>query len=63
MAYFSDIDKIPDRLAKLSDKLNWSKNIWMGVTVESSKYINRINYLRNTKANIKFLSIESLISL
>lgn len=58
---FQILTKRADRLEKLADKLNWSKNIWMGVTVESSKYKNRIDHLRNIKAKIKFLSIEPLI--
>lgn len=37
------------------------KNVWMGVTVEHSKTKNRIDALRQVKANIRFLSIEPLI--
>ena len=36
-------------------------NIWMGVTVESADYKYRIDYLRYTRANIKFLSFEPLL--
>ncbi len=56
-----NILKRADRLAEFADKLNWSDNIWMGVTVKSSKYKTRIDYLRNIQANIKFLSIEPLL--
>ena len=41
--------------------LKWSPNIWMGTTVENDKYIDRIDKLRETKANIKFLSCEPLL--
>lgn len=37
-------------------------NVWLGVTVEHSKTKNRIDVLRNIDAEIKFLSIEPLIS-
>lgn len=33
----------------------------MGTTVENDKYIDRIDKLRETKANIKFLSYEPLL--
>ncbi len=41
--------------------LKWSKNIWMGVTVESQQYVNRIDKLRKTGAKVKFLSLEPLL--
>jgi len=42
--------------------LDWSHNIWMGVTVENSDVMNRIDMLRNTGAKVKFLSCEPLLS-
>lgn len=36
-------------------------NVWLGVTVEMAKYKNRIEYLKRTNANIKFLSCEPLL--
>lgn len=56
------LTKRAERLAQLSLGLPWSKNIWMGVTVEDRNAVQRIDYLRQTKAFIKFLSIEPLIS-
>lgn len=44
-----------------SDKLKWTPNIWMGVSVENEKVIQRIDHLRSTKALVKFLSLEPLI--
>lgn len=55
------LTKRSDRMRKLSTKLKWTSNIWMGVTVESNQYINRINDLVNTPAKIKFLSLEPLL--
>jgi len=46
---------------KLSPKLRWTENIWMGVTVEAVDYKQRIEYLRRTDAFIKFLSLEPLL--
>jgi len=41
--------------------LDWSHNIWMGVSVENNKVANRIDLLRETGARVKFLSCEPLI--
>jgi protein gp37 len=58
---FQVLTKRADRLAELSDKLTWGKNIWMGVSVENQKSVNRIDYLRYIGAKTKFLSLEPLI--
>ncbi len=50
-----------ERLKELHHLLNWTNNIWMGVSVENEKVKNRIDDLRNTNAKIKFLSCEPLI--
>ncbi len=46
---------------ELHDKLNWTTNIWMGVSVENEKAKDRIDFLRGTNAKVKFLSCEPLI--
>jgi protein gp37 len=58
---FQILTKRAERLAELAEELNWTKNIWMGVTVEGAEYKNRIDYLRHTGAKLKFLSIEPLL--
>ena len=55
------LTKRADRLAELAPKLTWHKNIWMGVSVESQKYVQRIAYLQQVPANIRFLSCEPLL--
>lgn len=42
--------------------LDWTHNIWMGVSVESEKVMKRIDLLRQTNARVKFISCEPLIS-
>lgn len=59
---FQVLTKRSDRLLELSSFLNWSNNIWMGVSVESHEYVNRIDHLRKTEAKVKFLSLEPLLS-
>lgn len=50
------------RLLEISSNIKWEPHIWMGVTVESDQYLYRIDHLRQTGANVKFLSIEPLLS-
>jgi len=59
---FQILTKRSDRLLTMNRKIAWSPNIWMGVTVESSDYIARIDDLRKTAAHVKFLSLEPLLS-
>lgn len=58
---FQILTKRSDRLLKVSSRLNWSNNIWMGVTVEASDYVYRIEHLRQINARIKFISFEPLL--
>jgi protein gp37 len=55
------LTKRGDVLYKLHKKLTWTENIWMGVSVENEKVTERIDFLRNTDAQVKFLSLEPLI--
>lgn len=59
---FQVLTKRPERLSSLNDKILWTDNIWMGVTIESDKYLNRADMLRNCGARIKFISAEPLLS-
>ena len=58
---FQVLTKRSDTLLKLNSELNWTENIWMGVSVENQDYTFRVDDLRKTNAHIKFLSIEPLI--
>jgi protein gp37 len=58
---FQILTKRSARLLKMNSVLPWSPNIWMGVTVENQKCTVRLDHLRKTSANIKFLSIEPLL--
>jgi len=58
---FQVLTKRAERLEELSPLLNWTPNIWMGVSVENEDVIFRIDHLRRTGAMIKFLSLEPLI--
>ena len=58
---FQVLTKRSERLLDVSSKLEWTKNIWMGVSVENSDYTFRIDHLQNTGAKIKFISVEPLL--
>lgn len=58
---FQVLTKRAQRLSKIHRELKWTHNIWMGVSVEEQKVTDRIGYLRETKARVKFLSLEPLI--
>lgn len=58
---FQILTKRSQRLAKLATVLRWPSNVWMGVSVESQKYINRIRDLQTIPASVRFLSIEPLL--
>jgi protein gp37 len=45
----------------MSDMIDWPRNVWMGVSVETKEYKYRIDHLRKTNAVIKFLSLEPLL--
>jgi protein gp37 len=58
---FQVLTKRADRLAELDPDLDWPTNVWMGVSVESSRFVDRIDFLRATRARVKFLSLEPLL--
>jgi len=58
---FQVLTKRADRLFEFHKEFKWTHNIWMGVSVENDLVKDRINFLRKTKAKVKFLSLEPLI--
>lgn len=55
------LTKRTQRLVDVSAELEWSPNVWMGVSVESEAVTFRINDLAKCAAKNRFLSIEPLI--
>jgi len=49
------------RLRQLSPLLPWPSHVWMGVSVETSAFYDRIEDLVQTPAAVKFLSLEPLL--
>ncbi len=59
---FQILTKRSERMLELSPKLPWMPHIWLGVTVEEPDYTFRIDHLQDTNAEVKFLSLEPLLS-
>jgi protein gp37 len=49
------------RLRRLGESLDWPDNVWMGVSVEDTTQLRRVEDLRITAAKVRFLSLEPLL--
>jgi protein gp37 len=58
---FQVLTKRANRLVEIDNEIKWTHNIWMGVSIEDERFKGRINFLRKTRAKVKFLSCEPLI--
>jgi len=55
------LTKRATRLRKVSHQLDWPANLWMGVSVEDSSQLSRVDELRQVPAAVRFLSCEPLL--
>ena len=58
---FQVLTKRGTRLQELGDRLCWPPNVWLGVSVETPAYYNRIEQLVSIPAAVRFLSLEPLL--
>ncbi len=58
---FQVLTKRHHRLASLAPELPWPPNVWMGVSIENQRWLERADALKSTAAAIKFLSCEPLL--
>lgn len=58
---FQVLTKRSGRLLELDPEIDWPPNVWMGVSVENQGYTYRVENLRQTGAQVKFLSLEPLL--
>jgi protein gp37 len=58
---FQVLTKRSSRLAEVSSKLDWTPNVWMGVSVENTDYTHRVHDLASVPATVRFLSVEPLL--
>ena len=48
-------------VSQLTARLNWTPNIWLGVSIESERWLERLEVPRRTGARTRFLSLEPLL--
>lgn len=58
---FQILTKRPDRLVELADALPWPSNVWMGVSIENRRFVDRADLLREVPAAVRFISAEPLL--
>src|SRR5579859_3812236 len=58
---FQVLTKRPQRAARMLDQLPWPANVWLGTSVETSKYVWRVDAVRKVPAAVRFLSCEPLL--
>lgn len=58
---FQILTKRSERLLELANSLPWPQNVWMGVSVEDERVIDRVRDLQKVPAAVRFLSCEPLI--
>jgi len=59
---FQILTKRSERMAQIASSLPLLPNVWLGVSVESADYLDRMDDLRRTPAAIRFVSLEPLLS-
>ena len=59
---FYVLTKRAERFGQLAPQLQWRPWMWAGVTVESDKYLDRIDHLKKLPAGVnKFIMMEPLL--
>jgi protein gp37 len=58
---FQVLTKRAKRLAEIALQVEWSDNIWLGVTVENDRHLWRVEELRSIPAKVRFISFEPLL--
>lgn len=55
------LTKRPDRMAEITRELPKLANVWLGASVESADYLDRLDRLRAVDATVRFVSFEPLL--
>lgn len=58
---FQILTKRSERLVMFAAHLPWPGNVWMGVSVEDVRVLDRVHQLLSVPAAVRFLSLEPLI--
>lgn len=55
------LTKRPDRMAEVTANFNVLPNVWLGTSVETAEFLDRIDDLRRVRAAVRFISFEPLL--
>jgi protein gp37 len=58
---FQVLTKRHERLVELASELPWPENVWIGVSIENRRWVERADYLRQVPAAVRFISAEPLL--
>jgi protein gp37 len=58
---FQILTKRHERMAALAPLLRWPANVWMGVSIENRRWVERADCLREVPAAVRFISAEPLL--
>ncbi len=58
---FQILTKRHERLEALGARLDWPRNVWMGVSIENRRFVHRADALRAVPAAVRFISAEPLL--
>lgn len=58
---FQILTKRSERLREIAKELSWPPNVWMGVSIEDSRVLHRVDHLQQVPSHVRFLSCEPLI--
>jgi len=58
---FQVLTKRSARLLEISSELVWPENVWMGVSIETERFLFRADHLREIGATVRFISFEPLL--
>ena len=58
---FQILTKRHERLVELADHFPWPANVWIGVTIENRRFVDRADALRQVPSVVRFISAEPLL--
>jgi protein gp37 len=58
---FQILTKRHERMVELAHLIDWPENVWMGVSIENRRWVERADYLREVPAAVRFISAEPLL--
>jgi protein gp37 len=58
---FQVLTKRPERALRLSERITWTENIWIGTSIEDMSTASRADALRRIPAHVRFISAEPLL--